>query len=235
MRARHGLEEVEHSLGQDDGGAAQGQRPDLLALVERDRLAVLKVALGYVQNPTDAEDVAQDVFLKAYQQLRAGVPLHQLTRAWMLTVTVHAAVDRRRSSWFRHAVLVDRVPERATADQGPEEETLANDRRGHVLTAVGELPLALRQVVWLYYFGTQDIHTVAKTLRVSESAVKTRLFRARERLFPLLQGVWEEDRGSEGDRGAAAIERASDRPLPDPTTLHGDGNDSGPKEGSISD
>ena len=224
------LEEVQEPLSHHGSGdPAHGWRLQFRILVERDRLSVLKVALGYLQNPSDAEDVAQDVFVKAYQQLRAGVPVQQLTRAWMLTVTVHSAVDRRRSSWFRRTVLMERPPESAAPDNGPEFEAMAGDKRGRVLAGVGELSLPLRQVVLLYYFGEQDVRTVAKTLHISESAVKTRLSRARERLAPVLREVWDEGHGDD-EEGYGLREGA---PAPtDRTTPSGEGPGPDPKGGT---
>jgi hypothetical protein len=131
---------METALRRDGKDMEQTWRRDLLALVQRDRQAVLKVALGYLQNAADAEDVAQDVFLKACQRLAAGVPLAQLTRAWMLRVTVNTAIDRRRSSWLRRSVLVDRIPEQPI----PEAATLAQDRRGTGMAVNLADPVGLR-------------------------------------------------------------------------------------------
>jgi len=160
---------------------------DLAALIGRDRLAVLGLALGYLGNPADAEDVAQDVFVKAYQELRAGRTAADLTRAWMLRVAMTTAIDRRRSAWWRRVVPTDQTPEVASRESTPEEQVVAESDRGAVLAAVQQLPLRLREVVVLYYFGDLTVGEVARVLRVSEAAVKTRLFRARDQLRPLLR------------------------------------------------
>lgn len=159
---------------------------DLVALVRRDRAVVLSVALGYLGTPDEAEEVAQEVFVKAYRQLAAGVPVANLTRSWMLTVTAHGAIDRRRSAWWRHVTggeLPLTVPSR---DPSLEDQVVAADERASVLTAVQQLPPRLRDVVSLYYLGGASVAEVASALHLKEGAVKARLFRARQRLRPLL-------------------------------------------------
>lgn len=159
---------------------------DLAALVRRDRAVVLSVALGYLGNPDEAEDVAQEVFVKAYGQLAAGVPVANLTRSWMLTVTAHGAIDRRRSAWWRH--VTGREPSATLPSRDPslEDQVVAADERGSVLAAVQQLPPRLRDVVSLYYLGDASVAEVANMLHIKEGAVKARLFRARDRLRPLL-------------------------------------------------
>lgn len=176
--------------GTGDGSALDGIQADLYALVVRDRAIVLRVALGYLSNPTEAEDVAQDVFIKAYQQLKQGVPAAALTRAWMLRVAANGAIDRRRSAWWRHAASADtaeHLEHRPSQDPSPEDQAVAAAERASVLDAVRSLPPRLRQVVLLYYFGEQDVASIAQALGLRPGAVKARLFRARERLKPLLE------------------------------------------------
>ena len=176
--------------GTGQGSALEGIQADLYALVARDRAIVLKVALGYLSNRTEAEDVAQDVFVKAYQQLQRGLPVAALTRAWVLRVAANSAIDRRRSAWWRHAAsaaTLARIGDRPSHDPSPEDQAVAAADRDSVLSAVRCLPPPLRQVVLLYYFGEQDVASIAEALGVRRGAVKARLFRARERLRPLLE------------------------------------------------
>jgi RNA polymerase sigma factor (sigma-70 family) len=186
--------------------AAAPDMPDadqgLAALIVRDRLAVLGVALGYLGNPADAEDVTQDVFFKACQELRAGRSAAELTRDWMFRVTATTAIDigRRRSAWWRRVVPATEAPDVPSPESSPEDHVVEESGRGAVLAAVRRLTPRLRDVVLRYYFGDQDIGEVARALRISPAAVKTRLFRARAQLRPLL-----------GDRDAPGAEVDDDR------------------------
>ena len=159
---------------------------DLFALVRRDRSVVLSVALGYLGNPDEAEDVAQEVFLKAYRQLVAGVGAANLTRSWVLTVTVRSTIDRRRSAWWRHVTGGEPSHTLPSQEPSPEDQVVVADERSSVLAAVQQLPARLRDVVSLYYLGEASVAEVASMLHIKEGAVKARLFRARDRLRPLL-------------------------------------------------
>lgn len=197
-----GLEGPDGRIGRPEPASRDDE---LAALVRRDRAVVLRVALGYLGNADEAEDVAQDVFVKAYGQLVAGVPVANLTRSWMLTVTAHGAIDRRRSAWRRHVTGGEPPPTLPSREPSVEEQIVAADERGSVLAAVQQLPPRLRDVVSLYYLGDASVAEVARLLHIKEGAVKARLFRARERLRPVLLA-------------AGLVPEASARPSGKPST-----------------
>ena len=195
-----------------DRGEPASRSDELAALVRRDRTVVLSVALGYLGSADEAEDVAQEVFVKAYGQLVAGVPVANLTRSWMLTVTAHGAIDRRRSAWWRHAAGQEPAPTLPSRDPSVEEQVVAADERAAVLWAVQQLPPRLRDAVSLYYLGEASISEVARMLRIKEGAVKARLFRARERLRPVLSATGLAPASPEGPTAPADPHTAVAKP-----------------------
>src|SRR3954451_3055045 len=84
-------------------------------LVERNRRAVFRAALAAVGSPTEADDVAQEAFVTAFQKLN-GFRAESSFKTWLLTITWRKAVDRRQSvtRWMQKLVS----PSAADADEG---------------------------------------------------------------------------------------------------------------------
>jgi RNA polymerase sigma-70 factor (ECF subfamily) len=142
-------------------------------------------------NPEDAEDVTQDAFLRAWEQL-PKLTAPEAFRNWLLTITVNLC-----RSHFRKATVptesLDNPPEsedaeeepiREIADEGIDAEAIVLQRETARLVrrAVAELPLAFREVIVLHYFEGLELADIAKILRVPIGTVKSRLARAREQL-----------------------------------------------------
>lgn|SRR5262245_3150794 len=155
-------------------------------LVESSTLA-FRVAYSVLRHRQDAEDVAQEAFVKAYRsfsQLRD----RERFRAWLVRVTWRLALDRRRGDRRREA----RDTESAIArDMRPTacvtDDLVARERAAHLWHAIDELPEKLRVVVVLANIEGHDVGEVARLLAVPEGTVKSRLFLARQRLKEHLQ------------------------------------------------
>ena len=143
-----------------------------------------RVAYGVVRHREDAEDVAQEAFVKAYRSF------HQLRdrerfRAWLVRMTWRLAISRWRSDRRRAArelVGVDDVAEPTT-----EEAVAARRRSAELWRAIDALPDKLRIALVLASIEGHDIREVAALLRVPEGTVKSRLCLARRRLKGQLQ------------------------------------------------
>jgi RNA polymerase sigma-70 factor (ECF subfamily) len=131
----------------------------------------------------DAEDAAQDAFVKAYAALprfRAGAPF----RPWLLRIVANEARNRRRSAG-RRAELATRVAEdRPSADAAPSPEAavLANESRAALLDAVNGLRHEDREVIAARYFLELSEAEAAEALGIPKGTVKSRLSRALGRL-----------------------------------------------------
>lgn len=201
MGAGEGTEEGRATKAAPYDGAALERH--LEAILRRDRLKVLKVLMGYVKHPQEAEDLAQDVFIKVLERLKQGYEPGAIPSAWVMRVTVNLAVDRVRSAWFRRVQPVDTLPETAEKgqrqDAGPEVAVLQKERETVVLTAIQKLPVNQRTVIMLFYFHDQRIEEIAAVLDIQVGAVKTRLFRGRERLKALLGAHGDDWQSGEDD------------------------------------
>jgi RNA polymerase sigma-70 factor (ECF subfamily) len=165
-------------------------------LVESATLA-FRVAYGVLRHRQDAEDVAQEAFVKAYRNFRE-LRDRERFRAWLVRITWRLAIDRQRSDRRRLA------RENAAAPAGPAidsaghgrpapgpggivEDLEARERAARLWSAIDALSEKLRVVLVLASIEGHDIGDVARLLNLPEGTVKSRLFLARQRLKELLQ------------------------------------------------
>lgn len=144
-------------------------------VVERFATPLYRLAYSYCGAHADAEDVVQEVFLK-YLRDPPSCDDEQKLRAWLMTVTANKCKDLLRASW-RQSKLLD-------AADAPEPPP--NDDRLDVQAALLRLAPMYRGVVYLYYYEELSTAQIAQILRLSQSAVKSRLYQARKQLKKLL-------------------------------------------------
>lgn len=136
--------------------------------------AIYRLAYARTGSRADAEDIMQEVFVRL---LRAGPDFadREHARAWLLRVAANCANDWFRAPWRRReGPLSESLP-------APEHES------GGVVEAVLALPAKYRTAVHLYYYEELSVAEIAKITGKSESAVKSRLFRARAMLREALK------------------------------------------------
>jgi RNA polymerase sigma-70 factor, ECF subfamily len=156
---------------------------------------VVRLCRLLLADPHEAEDVAQEVFIKLLRALQTE------TRAiawvpWLTRVTVNACRDRRRSGWWRwrrvrrHTDDPDApsLPDRPSYGPTPEEEALSREARGRIWQAFRELPSRQQEVFALRYLEGWSTEAVANTLGLSAGSVKQHLFRAVHRLRAVIGG-----------------------------------------------
>jgi RNA polymerase sigma-70 factor (ECF subfamily) len=131
----------------------------------------------------DAEDAAQEGFMKAFRALdrfRAGSPF----RPWLLTIVANEARNRRRAANRREALAL-RIPEDRRVDDAapsPEAAVLARERRAALLDGLQRLNDADREVITLRHVLLLSEAETAAALAIPAGTVKSRLARALERL-----------------------------------------------------
>src|SRR5262249_28139519 len=155
-------------------------------LVESSTLA-FRVAYSVLRHRQDAEDVAQEAFVKAYRsfsQLRD----RERFRAWLVRMTWRLALDRRRGDRRRGARGADAAAARDASSAGTVADDLVErERAAHLWNAIDALPEKLRVAIVLANIEGHDIGEVARLLALPEGTVKSRLFVARQRLKEHLQ------------------------------------------------
>jgi RNA polymerase sigma factor (sigma-70 family) len=143
----------------------------------------LRVAYLVVRDPSEAEDVTQDAFIKAYRSLdkfRAGAPF----RPWLLGIVRNEALNRVRGAKRRHglALRVANDPVSGDAAPSPEAEVTSEEERGRLLALIEDLPERYRSVVVLRYLLDLSERETSEILGLAAGTVKSRCSRALERL-----------------------------------------------------
>ena len=136
--------------------------------------AIYRLAYARTGSRADAEDIMQEVFVRLLRT-RPDFADRAHARAWLLRVAANCANDWFRAPWRRRGgPVTDSLP-------SPEHED------GGVVEAVLALPAKYRAAVHLYYYEELSVAEIAKITGKSESAVKSRLFRARAMLREALK------------------------------------------------
>ena len=142
-----------------------------------------RIAYLVVGNAAEAEDAAQDGFVKAYRALhrfRSGEPL----RPWLLKIVANEARNRRRASTRRDALTLRATTESSSGEAAPSPEAalLATEQREALVAAVDRLPEQQRLVIACRYFLDLSEEETAAVLGVRRGTVKSRTARALDRL-----------------------------------------------------
>ena len=162
---------------------ARAQAGDVRAfevLVARHQMVALRIAYPLVGS--EASDVVQEAFLKAYRSLgrvRSGAPF----RPWLLRIVANEASNARRSAG-RRTGLVLRVRDTGSDDEAPspEEEALRHERRAELAAALARLGERDRLVLAYRWFAELSESEMAEAMGCRAGTVKSRLARAHERL-----------------------------------------------------
>jgi RNA polymerase sigma-70 factor (ECF subfamily) len=156
---------------------------------------VFSTAMRLLANPSDAEDIAQEVFLKAYERF-AELRLSPTAGGWLKTVATNLSLNhlsRYRARWSFFSDMFSgggEEEEREVDFAAPHdlaEEVAAADRHELVEKALMKLPPAQRVPLVLYHMEGMRYEEIAAKLNVSLGKVKTDIFRGREALRKKLQ------------------------------------------------
>ena len=163
--------------------ARRGDHSAYGELVTRYQTLAARVAYVITASATDADDVAQDAFVKAYYALdrfRDGAPF----RPWLLRIVANEAKNRKVAAGRRPTVELSAAADRASGEtaHSPEDAAVAADLRSGLVAAINRLRAEDRLVLAYRYFFDLSESEMADALGVARGTVKSRLSRATERL-----------------------------------------------------
>lgn len=158
-----------------------GDQSAFASLVNKYKDPVFNVAYRMLGNASEAEDAAQETFVRAYTQLHTYKDSHRFS-TWLLAIASHLAIDQLRRRRFL-ALPLENVPFLewiADAGAGPEESALAVEASDEMQRVLSVLPAKYRAVLVLRYWHDLSYEEIAEVLHLTPALVKARLHRARE-------------------------------------------------------
>ena len=167
---------VQQSIGGDDDAFE--------VLVRDNQRMVYALALRMLRNPTTAEDIAQEAFIKAYRNLetfRSGSKFS----TWIYRITYNTAIDhiRKRKDEVELAEW-----DGASDTDTPEESAVNRETSRQVRDALKQISPDYRRVLELFYFSGKKYREVAEIMDLPINTVKTYIYRGKKELLGVLQG-----------------------------------------------
>jgi RNA polymerase sigma-70 factor, ECF subfamily len=174
--------------------AQQGNDEAFTQLVETYQKPVYNLCYRMLGEPEEAEDAAQETFLRAYQNLHR----YDLARSfgtWILSIAAHYCIDRLRKRKFaifsmdaeNEDGVAFELPDPASPD--PEVESVKHEERDRLHLLLKNLDATDRAAVIMRYWYDFSEVEIAQSLKLTVSAVKSRLHRSRR----ALAGMWQEE------------------------------------------
>ncbi len=162
--------------------AMEGDQDAFAELVYTYQDAVYNLCYRLLYERTEAEDAAQEAFLRAYLNLQRYDPSRSF-KTWLLTIASNHCIDRLRRRRLKWLSIEDEVLPNLTLSSDepePEDVSIMNEQSAALQSILGELSPDYRAAVVLRYWYDYSYNEIADILDTTESAIKSRLFRARQ-------------------------------------------------------
>ena len=170
-----------------DRARTHADEETLAALVSQYAGTLYRVAFSVLRNPSDAEDAVQEAFMRV---LRHRDTLSEVRdqRVWLIRIVWNIVLDRKRRAKTRPETddVADLARVLPSEGLSAEQRAAAAQQHAHVLACVETLPANEREVLMLSAFEELTSVEIASVLDISESSVRSRLFRARNLMAGLL-------------------------------------------------
>lgn len=166
--------------------ARNGDKRAFSRLVEAYQRPVYSITYRMLGNPEEAEDAAQEAFLRAYSNLKKYDPKRKFS-TWLFSIANHHCIDRlrkRRVKW----ISIDDNPvlgNMAGDSPQPERHALGREQRDSVQRVLEQLDPGYKTPLILRYWEECSYEEIAEIMEISIPAVKSRLFRARQQIAAL--------------------------------------------------
>jgi RNA polymerase sigma-70 factor (ECF subfamily) len=158
-------------------------------LVKRHQRYIFTLALRFSKNREDAEEIAQDCFIKAYRSLRTFQGQAKFS-TWLYTIVYTTAMSfLRKRRLDTDSIDNDQVFVQLENQSGSMDQNLAENksRSFYLNEAISQLLPDDASIITLFYMGEQSIEEIAQTMAMEANTVKVKLFRARQRLKEKLE------------------------------------------------
>jgi RNA polymerase sigma-70 factor (ECF subfamily) len=159
-----------------------GDQQAFAEIVRAHQTAVYNLAYRMLNDRGEAEDAAQETFLRAYSSIER-YDTERPFRTWLLSITSNHCIDRlrkRRLTWLSLDEPLPAHPALSSDEAEPEEAAIQREREAMIQGMLAELSPEYRAAVVLRYWYDLSYDEIATMLETTESAIKSRLFRARQ-------------------------------------------------------
>ena len=157
-------------------------------LVEKYKDMAFTVALKIVRNTEDAEEVAQDSFVKAFQQINTFQGKSKFS-TWLYTIVYRTAISKTRKKKLELTNIDEYVIDNYTGANtvGQIDSLKYEEQQKYVSEAIDRLPELDALLVTLFYINDNTLDEIKEITGYSKTNVKVRLFRARKKLYRELE------------------------------------------------
>ena len=186
--------------------ALAGDQAAFSHLVEAYQAPIYNLAYRMLGNPAEAEDAAQETFVRVWTRLRT-FDIERKFSSWILSIASHYCIDRLRRRRTTQVSLEDILAQQTFADphDGPERTTLRHEAQQSVRSMMEELPAQYQAVLALRYWYDLSYAEMAEVLDTTRSAIKSRLHRARCMLAKRMRLMESHTGTPENEREAASL------------------------------
>lgn len=163
--------------------------------------AVYNLCYRMLGNRVEAEDASQEAFMKAFTNLER-YDTDRSFKTWLLSITSNHCIDRLRKRRMKFLSLDEPLPSNlqlaiSEDEPGPERKTMHNQRSEYIQQLIDDLSPDDRAGIVLKYWYDYTYAEIAEVLDTTESAIKSRLFRARRSLAEMITGSGVSDTDEE--------------------------------------
>lgn len=152
---------------------------------------VARLAFTYTKQKQLSEDIAQEVFIKCYENLD-NFRNESAYKTWLYRITVNLCKDKLRSWSFKNLVFTEIFKTKSTS-KSPEMELVGQEEKRIVSEKILSLPIKYREVIILYYYEEMSYTQISDLLQINLPTIKSRLHRARFLLKKLLEGSMSDE------------------------------------------
>ena len=165
----------------------QGNQDDFTELVNRYKNLVYSIILRQTRDTEEANDLAQDVFLKVYKNLKSYTPAFKFS-TWIMRITGNHIIDQHRKKKAETVPFEAHMAEGTNmpTEASPETQYLRREQTERIQKIIKDLPEIYRIPVVLYHQQDMSYQEIADTINEPLSKVKNRIFRGRKLLKELL-------------------------------------------------
>lgn len=156
---------------------------EFICAVKRNNQRLFLIALSYTHNPTDAEDILQNIYLKLWRYSKPFKDIPHIDK-WLTRVCINESKNYIKSPFRKRSVPLENAYSKSHFD---------NECDYDLFKAVMILPKKQSIVIHLFYYEDLSVREIANLLKIKESTVKTRLHRARAQLKQLLGDEWNNE------------------------------------------